>query len=34
MSSNSVHPGEMDASSDDCSDVEQADPTECVDKSQ
>ena len=32
MSPNSVHHGEMDASSDDCSDVEQADPTECVDR--
>ena len=27
-----MHPGEMDPSSDDCSDVEQAVPTECVDR--
>ena len=27
-----MHPGEMDASSDDCSDVEQAVLTECVDR--
>ena len=31
-SGNNVHPGEMDASSDDCFNVVQAVPTECVDR--
>ena len=33
-SGNIVHPGEMDASSEDCPDVEQTVPTDCVDRHQ